>query len=192
MTWAPDYSTGAVLQSYLRNTIDADLSFCQQWVTAASRNIDDFTHRQFGKTDTAQARVYRTTWDRHVGAYVGYIDDTFDAALTVATAAGAAVTDFELGPDNAFVRGKPFTTIATSAAGKLTITANPWGWPSIPPSVVTGLQLQAGRLAARRDSPFGIAGSPNIQGGNEMRLFAQLDPDFRITLKPYVREWWAA
>ena len=56
-------------------------------------------------------------------------------------------------------------------------------------AVKAGLFLQGARLAARRDSPFGISGSPSEQG--EIRLLAQLDPDFKTSLKPLRREWWA-
>ena len=53
--------------------------------------------------------------------------------------------------------------------------------------VPTSLYIQASRLAARRGSPWGIAGSPT--DGNEIRLLAQLDPDFKTTLKPFIRKW---
>jgi hypothetical protein len=62
----------------------------------------------------------------------------------------------------------------------------------VPPSIPAALLLQASRLNKRRDSPFGIAGSPSAQGAGEVRLLARLDPDFITTLKPYVRKWWAA
>ncbi|NIL59971.1 phage gp6-like head-tail connector protein, partial [Salinispora arenicola] len=73
--------------------------------------------------------------------------------------------------------------------GELTITA-PWGWPAIPTAVVLATQLQASRLLTRRDSPYGVAGSP--QDGSEMRLLARVDPDVEVVLRPYVRHWWAA
>ena len=48
--------------------------------------------------------------------------------------------------------------------------------------------LQASRLAARRDSPFGVAGSPDA--GSEMRLLARVDPDVAVALEPYRRRIW--
>jgi hypothetical protein len=99
------------------------------------------------------------------------------------------LTDYALSPVNALKKGKPYERIAVQVCGPLTISAL-WGWTDVPSAVPTGAYLQAARLAARRDSPFGISGSPSEQG--ELRLLAQLDPDFRTSLKPFVRKWWAA
>jgi hypothetical protein len=139
----------------------------------------------------AETRTYPTTWDRHTGCYVADIDDLMDVDdLTVVNGSGVVTTDYELGPTNALKKGKPYERIFTTAAGPLVMDA-PWGWTTgIPSAVKTGLFLQGARLAARRDSPFGVAGSPTE--GSEVRLLAQLDPDFRTALKPLRRDWWAA
>jgi hypothetical protein len=192
VTWAPDYVTAAELKNYLRITDAADDVFIALWITTASRNVDDFCGRQFGQT-VAESRTYTPVWDRHVGSYVADIDDLMNvASLAVTDQNAKAVTDYELEPANALKKGKPYERILTSVGGTLTITA-PWGWDPAsdgPKVAKVGLLLQGARLAARRDSPFGIAGSPSE--GSEMRLLAQLDPDFRTSLKPFRREWWAA
>jgi hypothetical protein len=212
VTWAPDYVTVAVLKSYLRITDTADDVFLALWATTASRNVDEFCQRQFGKVATAEARVYTPVWDRHLRKYVTQFDDLQDVTgLIVTTEDGTVLTsdDYTLWPRNAVAKGRPYERITTPGRndltlfgayrddltlsapylGELTVTAS-WGWTAVPSAVSTGLFLQAARLAARRDSPFGIAGSPGE--GSEIRLLAQLDPDFRTALKPLRRNWWAA
>jgi hypothetical protein len=196
MTWAPDYSDVATVRSYIRSGLDSDSdAFIASWITATSRNVDDFCGRQFGNTGTLQTRVYDPVFDRALGKQVYEIDDVQNiTGMTVATGAtGATIqasTGFTLWPRNAVANGMPYTQLRTSAfSGTITATAV-WGWNAVPAAAPTGLLLQAARLAKRRDSPFGVAGSPT--DGSELRLLAQLDPDFRTTLKPYMRTWWAA
>jgi hypothetical protein len=45
--------------------------------------------------------------------------------------------------------------------------------------------LQASRFYARRDSPYGVAGSPDL--GSEVRLLSKVDPDVAVSLADYVR-----
>lgn len=191
MTWAPDYTTADRLKNYVRITDNADDVFIASWITAASRNIDEFCGRQFGQVAAPEVRYYEPRWDKHERRWYAEIDDLqTTAGLALADEDGAAVTDYTLLHRNALAEGRPYTQIRlTSGIGELAVTAR-WGWLAVPPSVEAGLWLQAARLNARRRSPFGIAGSPTE--GNEIRLLAQLDPDFRTTLKPFVREWWAA
>lgn len=196
MVWKPDYVTAAQLITYLRVNAAEDIesvsTFAALWVTAVSRNIDDHCGRQFGKVAAPEARTYDASrYDRDLCRYVYEIDDLATAAgLVVADADAVAVTGSATWPRRASFDGKPITQLRSLDRGPLTLTSDQWGWAAVPPSIPTALYLQAARLAARRDSPFGISGSPQEQG--EIRLLAQLDPDFRTTLKPYVRTWWAA
>lgn len=193
MAWAPDYSDTATVRNYIRSGLDVDNdAFIASWITATSRNVDDFCGRQFGNTGTAQARVYDGVRDNHLSQYVYEIDDMQNTTGLGITAAGVALaaSAYTLWPRNAPSKGEPYTQLrTTTGGGTLTITAI-WGWNAIPAAATTGLLLQAARLAKRRDSPFGIAGSP--AEGSELRLLAQLDPDFRTALKPFQRTWWAA
>lgn len=193
MSWAPDYVTSVELKNYLKIQHDSDDAFVSLWITTASTNVNDYCGRQFGLVDSPEERKYASVWDRHLGCYVAEIDDLMDTSgFALVDVNGDAVTDYEFGPDNALQKGKPYERILTSVCGKLAATA-PWGWDQAaagPKVAKMGLLLQAARLAARRDSPFGISGSPGEQG--EIRLLAQLDPDFRTSLKPFRREWWAA
>jgi hypothetical protein len=193
MTWAPDYTDTASLRTYIRGGQDQDQDqFLASWITATSRNVDDFCGRQFGSTVTAQTRTYDGVRDSHVNCWIYEIDDvqnttgmTVSIGATVQAAAG-----YTLWPRNAAANGMAYTQLRTSAfSGTITASAI-WGWTAVPAAIPAAIWLQAARLAKRRDSPFGVAGSP--ADGSELRLLAQLDPDFRTTLMPYVRKWWAA
>ena len=190
MTWAPDYCTSSELKSYLKIDDTADDTLVALWVTTVSRNVDDHCGRQFGQVAALETREYRAAYDRHEGGWFADIDDVQDVDdLTVIDENADTVTDYTLLPVNAAKKGKPYTRIQVPGCGPYTIDAL-WGWTAVPAAVKVGIFLQAARLEARRQSPFGVAGSP--EQGSELRLLAQLDPDFRTSLKPFVRGWWAA
>lgn len=190
MTWAPDYATTADVKSYLRITDTDDDALIALWITAASRAVDNHCGRQFGQVATVETREYKAQWDRHLGAYVTQIDDVQDIDdLTVVDSSANVLTDYELGPANAAQKGRPYERLVTSTGGVLTVDGL-WGWATVPPAVKTATLLQTARLAKRRDSPFGISGSPQEQG--EIRLLAQLDPDLKTSLSAFRRDWWAA
>lgn len=195
MTWAPDYVTRAQLKDYLRITDNADDLFIDAWITTVSRNVDDHCGRQFGQT-AAEDRVYATRWDRTLCAYVADVDDVQDVTGLTVEVAGTAVpawtsttAGYQLWPRNAVAKGRPYERITVPGAGLLEVNVK-WGWTAVPAAVPTGVYLQGARLAARRDSPFGLAGSPTE--GNTVQLWARLDPDFITSLKPLQRKWWAA
>lgn len=191
MVWAPDYATPEELKSYLRVGDNADDVFVALWITTVSRNIDDHCGRQFGQTASLEERLYTPHYNRFDRAYTVEIDDVQDVTgLTVVDDSNTTLTDYTLLPKNAPQKGKPYERIQFAIdPGEVAISAR-WGWTAVPSAVKVGLLLQGARLAARRDSPFGIAGSPSE--GSEIRLLAQLDPDFRTSLRPFTRDWWAA
>jgi hypothetical protein len=182
--------TSAELKSYLRITGSEDDTMVAVWATTASRAVDSFCHRQFGSV-TAEAREYETTYYRHLGLYVAEIDDLQTVTgFEVLDEDGNEITDYTLKPVNALLKGVPYERIAVSVCGPLTITGA-WGWTSVPVPVKNATYIQASRFAARRDSPFGVAGSPD--DNSEMRLLATLDPDVKVLLsKKFRREVWAA
>lgn len=195
MTWAPDYASTQTVRTYLNVDDNADGidTFIALWITAVSRNIDTFCGRQFGVVASVEERYYTPVWDRRDQRWYATIDDLqTTAGMSIVDDDGTAVdvADCVLLPRNNPQKGRPYERIELPAAtGEVAVTAL-WGWTAVPSSVTVGLLLQAARLAARRDSPFGIAGSPSE--GSELRLLAQLDPDFRTTLTPFRRKWWAA
>lgn len=191
MTWEPDYVTVSDLKGYLRVTDTDDDAFLPLWITTASRAVDNYCHRQFGNTGSNQTRQYASTYDHNIGCWVAEIDDVMDTDdMSIVDVSGNEIIDYELGPLNAAQKGKPFERVFVHVQGTLTIDAV-WGWTTVPVAVKSAAFLQAARLAARRDSPFGVAGSPTE--GSEVRLLATLDPDLKTSLgAKYRREIWAA
>jgi hypothetical protein len=208
VTWAPDYVTTAELKSYLRISDTDDDTLLALWITAASRAVDDYCGRQFGQVASVEAREYATVFDSHRGCYLAVIDDLpTTTGLIVLDENAVEITEYTLEPVNALLKGKPQERLwLTSSFGTtlnwpyswpwpvlpagrpLTITAK-WGWTAVPSAVKVATMLQASRFASRRDSPYGIAGSPSE--GSELRLLATLDPDLKTSLSAFRRNWWA-
>ncbi len=190
MAWAPDYVTGAELKSYFNIQHDDDDAWLDLWATTVARNVDDHCSRQFGQVAVAETRKYTGKYDPFEKRTYFEIDDLQDlTSFAVTNSDGTAFTDYEFEPDNALLKGKPYTVL--SIDGKYEEKFNflgKWGWTSVPSAIPTATYIQANRLKARRDSPFGVAGSP--RDGSEIRLLAKLDPDFITTLKPFVRKWY--
>lgn len=198
----PDYATLDDLRAYLRITevadVEADLPLALA-INAASRAVDRATDRQFGVLSTAAARYYRPVWSEVHGKWLAHIDDlmsisgisvkadTNDDAVYETT-----ITDYRLWPLNAASDEQPWREIVFGSGaslgtqeGSIEITAL-WGWSAVPATVKNATLIQASRFYKRRDSPFGIAGSPEL--GNELRLLAKVDPDVAVMLMPF-RRW---
>ncbi len=195
MSWRPDYVTAAVMKNYLRIDDALDDALIALWCTTVSRNIDDHCGRQFGNSAGAVERVYsRPVRDRRTGRWWYTIDDVYDTAGLTVTDDDDNVLDVEaFEPDNAIADGVPVQRLALSGSTPgylIVVETDKWGWADIPASIKIGMMLFGARLAARRDSPFGVAGSPS--DGSEIRLLARLDPDMINVLRPFRRRWWAA
>lgn len=197
MGWAPNYVTDGELESFLRIDDTGDNPELALAISSASRAVDRLTRRQFGKTDGAETRTYEAQWDPDEGLWVASIDDLMSVAGLVVTVDGAplAASDYRLGPRNADKVGRPWVELATATAtiptlgqGRRTIdvTANPWGWTAVPAAIKQGTLLQSSLEFASRNTPFGIAGSPDM--GNEMRLLAKLHPTAFNDILSYKRK----
>jgi hypothetical protein len=195
VTWAPDYITLANLKSWLRVTDTVDDAEFPVWITAASRAIDRATNRQFGQVAAPVATVYRRApvYDPTTGLFVLRIDDVQTTTGLLVNGVAYASSGATLLPDDAPLRGVPWTalgllswpTLSSPGAPVInTITAQ-WGWTSTPVQVTAACRLQVSRWNFRRDSPAGVAGSPDQ--GSEMRLLARLDPDVATTLSGLTR-----
>jgi hypothetical protein len=206
MPWAPDYVSADELAEQLRIGDDVDDVQLALAATAASRAVDGTTHRQFGLADTLEVREYTARWSRTRGAWLVPVDDLMDLtgfAVTVdldgdgaheATVDPAMVVKL---PRNAAAKGRPYERLLipawspvqpTGVDGAVAVTARP-GWTAVPDTVKQATLLQGARFAARRDAPFGVAGSP--EAGSELRLLARVDPDVAVTLAGYRRKVWA-
>jgi uncharacterized phiE125 gp8 family phage protein len=195
MAWAPDYVTTAELRAFLRvNDSDDDTQLAVA-IAAASRAIDQHTGRQFGVVGSAEERFYTAVWDRHLCRWLVDVDDLMSTSGLVVEIDGTATTTYTKEPRNAAAKGRPWTslvfdtdstTLPTGDRDEIAVTAL-WGWSAVPTPVKQACYLQASRFHARRDSPYGVAGSP--EQGNELRLLARVDPDVAVSLGPYIRRW---
>lgn len=206
MAWAPDYCTAAQLKSWLRIGDTADDTLLAVAITAASRDVDQYCGRQFGALSTAEARYYTWSGDLIDGRAALAVDDlqsVTDLEVQLLDTTGAAAgsplvsgTDFDLWPYNAAAKGRPWThlvarpngTAWTELARSVVIEAR-WGWTAVPSSVLQATLLTAAETFARRNAPFGIAGSPEM--GSELRLLSRIDPDAARLLNPFKRHWGA-
>jgi len=192
MAWAPDYTTAARFKAFLRiadTTDDVQIGLA---ITSASRAIDKACNRQFGVLSSATEWFYTAQWDRHRDCWFVSVDDFATTTGLVVKVKTVATTDYVVEPLQAVAKGRVWTAIrlgsSTGVADKdaIGVTAL-WGWPSVPTPVEQACWLQASRFLSRRDSPYGIAGSP--ADGSELRLLATVDPDVRVSLGHYVRQW---
>jgi len=193
MTWAPDYAARADLAAYARITDAVDNDQLDLALTAASRAVDQFTRRQFGLLSGVEARIYTAVWDAYRCRWVVVIDDLMDATGLTVTMPTGTVDLYAKQPANAAQWARPWTRLVvdkaaafspTGAEGEVTVTAK-WGWTAVPTTVKQATLLQASRVFARREAPFGVAGSPDM--GSELRLLEKVDPDVAVMLIPYVR-----
>lgn len=207
MAWSTKYVSQDVLKNFLRISTgstedDAELDFVRE---AASRAIDQATNRQFGIVASAEAREYTPHYDRRRARWTIDVDD-FPSTSTLAivvdddddqvfddvTISSTAVRKY---PFNAPDVGRPYTKLIINSGstgvpvageGTCRVTAK-WGWAAVPDTVVQACLLQASRFWARRFSPYGIAGSPDV--GSELRLLSRVDPDVDLMLRPFTRYW---
>lgn len=186
MAWAPTYVVDSTDVAAFVRAADGD-DYVGAYEVAASRAVDDFCNRQFGRLDVAAAFTYPTVYAARLetGRYLLLTDDipaTADLAVTVdGSAVAAGVDGYQVWPANAIAKGRPALgiTLATRPCGDAVIT-NRFGWLAIPDAVYAAVRLQVNRWMSRRESPFGVAGSPSE--GSEVRLAARLDPDVRTVL----------
>jgi hypothetical protein len=195
MAWAPDYVTVAEQKAFKKIANSNDDAEIVLYNTAASRAVDHYCNRQFGQVAAPEARVYTAFYDRRRRVWVVEVDDLPTTVGLAVEVNGVTTTDYTLEPRNAALKGKPWTHIVfggtacpTGAVDEVEVTAS-WGWAAVPNAVKLATRLQASRFGIRRESPYGIAGSP--QTGSELRLLARLDPDVAVSLDAYVR-WWGA
>lgn len=206
MAWKPDYITSDQLKDYEHIDDDVDDAEVAWAITASSRAVDGTCYRQFGKTDSPVTRRYTPWWSSTRCRWLVTVDD-FQSATGLAVAldldgdevfADAVTGTVRKLPLNAAADGEPWTKLVLptdldlcGSEGEVAVTLDVWGWMAVPVTVEQATALQAARLLARRNSPYGVAGSP--EAGSELRLLAKVDPDVELMLKKgrYIRESWA-
>lgn len=163
-------------------------------ILTASRMIDDYTGRFFYRNGTTAAPVTRffTAPDSYFCAVDDFVslnevatDDNFDQTYTTIW----AVSDFLVEPVNNALRGWPFSRLIAIDSyiwpynlPQSVRVKGVWGYPSIPAEISMATKIQASRLFIRRQSPFGIAGTPEL---GTVRLSSRLDPDVEALIRPF-------
>jgi hypothetical protein len=162
-----------------------------QVVTSVSRSIDDYCGRFFYSvagtvTFTADDYLFLPIGDWSSVSSVK-TDENNDGTCEVTLTSG---TDYRLAT-NKVVPGWPYTAIQITSFGSHTLplgvtegvqVIGTRGWSAIPEPVKAAALLQSARVHARRQTPFGVAGSPE---GQIVRLLSRLDPDVELMLRPY-------
>lgn len=161
-------------------------------LASASRSIDTACGRRFYLDAEGSVRVFNPS-GRVVCDDSGerlLLDDAGAAPTLVETGSASSwstVTDYEAGPDNALVRGRPITSLHRTSSSwgrgtvRVRVTAR-WGWPAVPDEIEQATLIQASRLFKRKDSPEGVTGSAEW---GVVRL-SRRDPDVWALIEHYV------
>lgn len=190
MPWKPDYLSAADAAAFVRlpDGAMADETELALWCTAASRAIDNRCRRQFGQLAAPAARTYRgpAVYDVVSGLWLLDVDDVQDVTGLTIGGVPYADTGAVLMPENAPADGVPWERLGfpVQPATPVVVVAR-WGWAEVPAQVIGATKLQVSRWASRRDSPYGVAGSPD--NGGELRLLARLDPDVKVAIAGLAR-----
>jgi hypothetical protein len=173
-------------------TLVPDSEEIDQVITSVSRAIDDYCGRFFYSvagtvTFTADNYLFLPIVDFSAVTSVKTDEDN-DGTPEITLTAG---TDYRLAT-NKTVPGWPYTGIQITSFGSHTLplgvtegveVSGTRGWGgNVPEPVKAAALLQCSRIHARRQSPYGVAGSPE---GGIVRLLSRLDPDVELMLRPY-------
>ncbi len=193
MPWAPTYADLVDLADFVRASPDDP--WLADYAAAASRSVDGVCGRQFGKLDAPASWVYpHDTAIPFRGRWLVPVLDTHSVVGVGITVDGAVVSGAVWGPASCTLDGTPFTTLslAERPGADITMSGVGLGWASVPPAVTAAVRLQVHRWHTRRESPFGVAGSPSEGGSADMRLTAVLDPDVRamVATTALIRKRW--
>lgn len=174
MALGDTYITSALLKSYMGieiNTYDVQIADA---VSSASREIEDYCHRQFNSASTVSARLFRPN-----GSHLLAVDDfSTTVGLIVESDEDGdgvfettwATTDYELTPLNGVVNGQegwPFWNIRATGINRrfrynpranVRVTAK-WGWAAVPTPVIQSAYILASDTFQLKDSRLGVAGS---------------------------------
>lgn len=187
------YCTLAELKQSLGIEDNLDDARLELAINTASREIDQFTGRNFYNNGTATRVFAAEDW------LTVSIDDLI-SLTTLETASNAdgvfdttwTATDYQLEPLNGRANGLtgwPYTRIRSVASllfpkfqERATVrVTGVWGWSAVPVPIQTATILQAARLFKRADAPFGAAGYGDV---GIIRV-TRFDPDVTQAIAPY-------
>jgi len=190
------YATLAEVKASLAITDTQDDTMLEIAITSASRMIDDYTDRFFYKNGTAQtpATYYYTAqdyWtvniDDNVSISEVATDDNFDQTWSTVWASSDYLTE----PVNNPNRGWPINRLVSVTKYVFPVNLPQavrvkgiFGWTAVPSEINQACIIQSSRLFVRKQSPFGIAGTPEL---GTVRLTSRLDPDVEALIRPFKR-----
>lgn len=212
MTWAPSYIDAEALahfiggEEFVAARLEEDGDELAEDCETGSRAVDGYAGRQFGQVAAPEARLFSLDYSWTHGLWFAEVDDfmteagmvlAWDSARDGTYATMISNTLVMKAPDRAAQRRRPWERIYFRSTVPVTLDGRmqglratiQWGWSAVPTSAITASKIQASRLFARRNSPYGVAGSP--QEGSEVRLSARLDPDLRSSIRAFRRRTWA-
>jgi hypothetical protein len=199
MAIGDNYITRDELKKYLKldlsNTdYDDDIDDA---CTSASREVEQYTGRQFNKDTVPSIREFDAD-----GVHSVTVDDFWtNSGLTVEVDLsrlgdynGISAFDYTLYPLNGIVDGSPgwpyyrldvpyWILSAGEFRAKVRVTAQ-WGWTAVPATVKSATKIIAAQTFRLSDAPFGVAGSDQFgairvrdipQAATKLRRFI-LDP----------------
>ena len=179
-----------------RNEARADAEL-EDVISSVSRMIDSYCGREFFAT-SAQARVFKV--QRYDLLDLGPFNDV-TAVTTLKTDENGdgtyertiSAADFELGPSNAPVRGRPYRYVkllnsvtfpipAPSGRKNLIQITGNWGFTSTPPEVKQACRIMVAEVAKLADAPLGVAGYGEF---GVFRVSGSIPPRARQLLDPF-------
>lgn len=190
------YATLAEVKASLAITDTQDDTMLEIAITSASRMIDDYTDRFFYQTGTGQtpATYYYTPqdwWTCNIDDNVSISEIATDDNFNQTWSTVWATTDFFTEPINNPNRGWPINRLVAidryvwpvNLPNSLRVKGV-FGWTAIPSEINQACIIQSSRLFVRKQSPFGIAGTPEL---GTVRLTSRLDPDVEVLIRPFKR-----
>ena len=188
------YCTLSELKDSLQIDDSVDNASLEAAIMSASRMIDDYTQRFFYKDGTVGSPVtrYYTPEDAislNIDDIVTVSSIATDNDLLFTYTTVWATSDFVVEPINNPRKGWPYNRLVAVGAyvwpfqipQSVKITGA-WGWTAVPQEIQLAAKIQASRLFIRRQSPFGIAGTPEL---GTVRLSSRLDPDVEALIRPF-------
>lgn len=188
------YCTLAELKASLNITDSVDDTALEAAIEAASRMIDDYTERFFyvnGSVGSPVTRYYTAldpytiNIDDITTVSEVATDDNFDRTFGTVW----STTDYMVEPINNPIKSFPYNRVLAIGSyifpyqlPQSVRIKGVWGFSAIPDQINMATLIQSSRLFGRRQSPFGIAGSPEM---GTVRLYSRLDADVEVLLRPF-------
>jgi hypothetical protein len=186
------YCTLTEIKARLGVTVSTYDTILENVVEAVSRQFDAWCKRRFFTTSNDEDRYYDANTNQHVRT-----DDIVSITSLATDENGDRVyertwasTDYDLLPYNAALDSLPYNRIEVSPLGRYRFPlhskaiklSGKFGFATTPDSVNEACLIQTERIYRRKDSPFGVAGTPEF---GQLRLLARLDPDVEAMLVGY-------